>query len=95
MTQTLEENEILTRLDRIETALAALVERQTVKDWYTTEEMAKILGKSEFTVREWCRHARINAEKKGSGRGKYQAWAVSHSELQRLQRDGLLPQKGF
>ena len=79
------------RLDRIEASLATLVERQTVKDWYTTEEAAKILGKAEFTVREWCRLGRINAEKKASGRGKYQAWVISHEELQRIQREGLLP----
>lgn len=79
------------RLERIEAALQILVERQTIKDWYTTEDLAKILGRAEFTVREWCRHGRINAAKKGSGRGKYQSWVVSHSELLRIQEQGLLP----
>ena len=55
------------RFDRIETALAELVRQRTVKDWYSTEEAGQILGKSEYTVREWCRNGRINAEKKGSG----------------------------
>jgi hypothetical protein len=82
---------LMQRLDRIEAALAVLVARQTVKDWYTTEEVAQLLGKAEFTVREWCRLGRVRAEKKGSGRGKYQSWVVSHEELQRFQRDGLLP----
>jgi excisionase family DNA binding protein len=62
-----------------------------VKDWYTTEEAAKILGRAEFTVREWARNGRILAEKKGSGRGKFQSWVISHAELQRIQREGLLP----
>jgi hypothetical protein len=84
-------DEVIRRLDRIEAALAALAERQTAKDWYTTEEVARALGKAEYTVREWCRHGRICAEKKGSGRGKYQSWVVSHEELLRLQREGLLP----
>jgi hypothetical protein len=82
---------LLQRLDRIEATLAALVERQVVKEWYSTEEVAKLLGKAEFTVREWCRLGRVRAEKKGSGRGKYQSWVVSHEDLQRLQREGLLP----
>jgi hypothetical protein len=83
--------QVLERLDRIETALAVLVERQTVKDWYTTEEAATALGRAEFTVREWCRLGRVHAEKKGSGRGKYQSWVISHEELQRIRREGLLP----
>lgn len=47
------------RLSRIERMLAMLVERQTVKDWYTTAEVGEILGKSEYTVREWCRQGRV------------------------------------
>jgi excisionase family DNA binding protein len=83
--------EVLSRLDRIEAALVTLVERQTVKEWYTTEEVGKLLGKSEYTVREWCRQGRIRGEKKGSGRGKYQSWVVSHAELLRVQKEGILP----
>ena len=78
------------RLDRIETALDVLVERQTLKDWYSTSEIAKLLGKAEYTVREHCRQGRIRAEKKGSGRGRYQSWVVSQAELQRVQKEGLL-----
>jgi hypothetical protein len=82
---------ILDRLQRIEELLHQLVERETAKEWYTTEEIAKKLDRAEFTVREWCRLGRIDAEKRQSGRGKYQAWVVSHDELERYQRDGLLP----
>jgi hypothetical protein len=81
------------RLDRIESLLAALVERQAVKDWYTTEEIARLVGKAEFTVREWCRLGRIHAEKRQSGRGPHACWVVSHQELLRFQREGLLPLK--
>ena len=82
---------LLQRLDRIEAALATLVQREAVKDWYSTDEVAQLLGKAEFTVREWCRLGRVRAAKKGSGRGKYQSWVVSHDELLRIQREGLLP----
>ncbi len=71
-----------------------LVSQRTVKEWYTTEEAAELLGRAEFTVREWCRQGRVRAEKKGSGRGKYQGWVISHAELLRIQREGLLTVKG-
>jgi hypothetical protein len=87
--------QVLDRLERIEAALAGLAQHQAVKDWYTTEEAAKILGnRSEFTVREWCRLRRVNALKKGSGRGKHQSWVISHQEILRIQREGLLPLRG-
>jgi hypothetical protein len=81
------------RLERIESLLASLVERQTVKDFYTTEDVAKIAGRAEFTVREWCRLGRLNAGKRLSGRGRHPEWSVSHDELVRFQREGLLPDR--
>jgi len=68
-----------------------LVERQQVREWYSVEELSRILGRAEFTVREWCRHGRISAEKKESGGGAYPSWAIAHEELLRYQREGLLP----
>lgn len=79
------------RLEQIETRLDALVRREKAKDWYEIEEFARLVHKAEFTCREWCRLGRIRGEKKGSGRGRYQSWVVSHHELQRYQREGLLP----
>ena len=81
------------RLTKIEAMLAVLVERQTVKDFYEVEEFARSVGKATFTTREWCRLGRIRAEKKLSGRGAYARWVVSHAELLRYQREGLLPVK--
>ena len=88
------DGELTTRLDRIEGLLVALVERQAVKEWYGSEEFARIVGKAEFTVREWCRLGRIKAEKRKSGRGAFAAWVISHPELLRFQREGLLPIAG-
>ena len=82
---------LLQNLDRIEAALADLQKQRTVKDYYSTDEAAALLGKAEFTVREWCRLGRIHAEKRMSGRGAHPAWVIGHSELQRYQKEGLLP----
>ncbi|HMP03648.1 MAG TPA: helix-turn-helix domain-containing protein [Gemmatales bacterium] len=80
------------RLERIEAMLAALVDGQQVRQWYSVEQFARLVGRSEFTVREWCRRGRILAFKQGSGRGAHQAWAISHDELLRFQREGLRPE---
>ena len=82
---------ILDRLKTIEAMLGVLVERQQVREWYSVEEFSRIVGRAEFTCREWCRHGRIKAEKKGSGRGAYASWAISHAELLRFQKEGLRP----
>jgi hypothetical protein len=94
------EADITTRLNRIETALAnfqamlaALLDRETTREWYTTDQFANLVGLAEFTVREHCRLGRLNAEKRRSGRGAYCSWAISHQELKRYQQHGLLPRK--
>ena len=83
--------ELENRLERIEQALQALLQRETKKEWYEVEEFAAIVGKSAYTCREWCRLGRVHATKKNSGRGQHFAWVVSHDELLRYQREGLLP----
>jgi hypothetical protein len=82
---------LLERFDRLEARLDQLLRQQTAKDWYTTGEVAEILGKARFTVREWCRHGRVHCRKRNSGRGKHLEWVIAHEELLRIQREGLLP----
>jgi hypothetical protein len=77
------------RLSKIESLLSVLVESQQVRQWYSVEEFARAVGRSGFTCRQWCRRGRILAEKKNSGRGAHAAWAISHEELLRYQREGL------
>ncbi len=84
-------DELLDRLQRIEALLATLVEQRPVREWFTTAEVAGILGRAEFTVREWCRLGRVRAEKKQCGRGQAGEWIISHSELARVRNEGLLP----
>ena len=79
---------ILDKLQRIEQALGQLLRQKATKEWYTTAEIAEIVGKSEYTVREYCRKGQIKAEKAPNGRG----WLVSHTELERLRNYGPLPE---
>jgi hypothetical protein len=87
--------EVVARLDRLDAKLDELadllIRQRTVKDYYTTAEVAEITGKAEFTVREYCRLGRVRGEKLACGRGKHQAWVVSHGELTRYRNEGLLP----
>jgi hypothetical protein len=81
------------RLEELRSMVLLLIERQTVKEFYEIEEFAKLVGKSCFTCREWCRLGRIRAEKKLSGRGAYARWVVPHTELLRYQKEGLIPNR--
>ncbi len=85
---------LLARMDERITELRDLVVCQrTIKDWYTNEEFAALVDKAEFTTHEWCRHGRIRAEKRQSGRGKHCDWVIAHDELLRYRREGLLPNR--
>jgi hypothetical protein len=85
--------EINNRLEAIEAALEALVNRPVVKEYYSVAEIAGLLGKAAFTVREWCRLGRVHAEKRRTGRGNSRDWMISHEELERIRNFGLLPQE--
>jgi hypothetical protein len=95
---------ITTRLERLEVGLAKLFDaldvvrelvasKVVVKEWYTTNEVAHILTRRPYTVREWCRLGRVNATRTHAGRGEVEEWRISHLELQRIQNEGLLPLK--
>lgn len=84
------DGDLLGRLIRIESALDQLLRQHTLKEWYTTEEVASIVHKAPFTVREWCRLGRINATKRDCGRGSAKEWIISRDEVMRIQTEGLL-----
>jgi hypothetical protein len=72
-------DELLRRLDNIESALRTLPSQRPVKEWYSIAEVAALLGKAEFTVREYARLGRVHATKRKCGRGKFKAWMISHA----------------
>ncbi len=87
------------RLCGIEALLREVHERviqgSIVKEYYTTQDVAKILSKRPYTVREWCRLGRVHGEKSHAGRGLDEEWRISHAELTRIQNEGLLPLQKF
>ncbi len=85
--------ELSAQLERMETLLRSLADREMVRDWYSTDEFARLVGKAEFTIREHCRLGRLNAEKRKSGRGAHPSWVLSHEELQRYRKEGLMPER--
>jgi transposase len=75
------------QLDRIEQSLALSV----VKETYTTDEVAERLGRSAWTVRDWCNKGQVRGASKVHGRGRQGEWRIPHEELVRLQNEGPLP----
>ena len=89
----LDMQEVCRRLQQIQEALDLLIKQRPTKDFYSTDEVAEILGKAPFTVREWARMQRVRAEKRLCGRGRSREWMVSKEELERIRSQGLLPRK--
>jgi hypothetical protein len=97
---------VLSLLNRLETALAGVTsevkelraesrakpsQAATARVQYSVEEVAEMLGKSAYTVREWARHGQINAKKRAERRGSSATWGVLAEEIERIKNDGLLP----
>jgi hypothetical protein len=81
---------LVQRLEQLEDRLAISV----VKECYTTEEVAERLGRSEWTVRQWCNKGQVRGARKVRSKGRTGEWRIPHDELVRLQNEGPLPVGG-
>lgn len=68
-----------------------LAQPKEAREWYSVEEVAALLGRTPYSVREWCRLGRINATKRSERRGGAELWSISASEVTRYKDEGLLP----
>ncbi len=84
------EQNVVERLANIESRLDQLLDGKQQRESYSVEQFAERVGLDPWTIREYCRHGRIRATKKASGRGRHKAWAISHAELRRYESEGLL-----
>lgn len=82
-----QQKEIILRLDRLEKAHSLSV----VKEAYTTEEAAEHLGRSEWTVRQWCNKGQVQGAYKVRGKGRTGEWRLPHEALAELQAAGPRP----
>lgn len=85
---------LLTRIDRLESKLDQLLTKEAVREFYTTAQFADRVGKSKDTIAGHCQNGRIRATRKRNGRGGKLEYSISHDELLRFERDGLLPPQG-
>jgi len=78
------ENQVSELSGQIE-AMKDISQAASVKDWYTTGELAQAMGVTGHTVRErWCNQGRIKCEKEPAT-GK---WRIPGHEFERLRRGG-------
>ena len=56
---------------------------------YSVEEVAAMLGRTSFTVRQWCRNGRIEATKRQERRGGAELWSIAAEEVERHRNEGL------
>lgn len=78
-------------LEQVKASICLLLQERVTRAWYTPSELAILLGKSDYTVREWCRLGRIHAQKLPHGRGNEGEWRIAQEEVDRYREQGLLP----
>lgn len=79
------------KLDEITDLMTQPTEFASTREAYSVVEVAKLFGKSSYTVREWAREGRINATKRSERRGETELWSISAVEVARIKNEGLLP----
>jgi excisionase family DNA binding protein len=84
--------DLLVRMDcfdkKLDRLLQLLSPVAVAKSHYTVEEAARLLDKSDYTVREYCRLGDILAVKTNLGCGQHRQWRIAAAELHRFMQEG-------
>ncbi len=59
------------------------------REWFSPEEIGRMIGRTADCVRDWCRMGRIGARKRATGRGSYLAWEIHTDALAEYLDHGL------
>src|SRR4051812_22613727 len=65
-------------IKKMRDTLGEFMERHVVKDFYSTEEFAKLKRLEPKTVRDNLNAGRLNGVKRRDGHGRSQRWAIPH-----------------
>ncbi len=80
-------------LAKIDATLAALQTRGDAPppepDWYTVGQAAAKLGKSAYTVREWCRQCRVPCRRAANRKGK--PFLIRRADIDQIATEGPAP----
>jgi transposase len=64
------------------------------KETYTTDEAAKRLKRTAWTVRDWCNKGQVAGAYRVHGKGRRGEWRIPHDALVRVQNEGPGPATG-
>lgn len=84
-------DELSEQIARLTAMLEDMRDRKPTKEFYGVAEVAEIVGRSPYQIREWCKSGRIKAQKRACGHGPHKEWAIPHDELTSYQSLGLRP----
>jgi hypothetical protein len=87
------------QMEEIKGMLALVLERlerpaepaHQARKSYTIPEAAKLINRSQQSLRLWCRYGRVNASKRFQRRGGSEIWSIAAEEIERYRNEGLLP----
>ena len=79
--------ELVQRLRRIEKLVRRQLSHGIPQEHYDVEAFGKAVGRRPFTIRQAFNRRRLHATKSANGRN----WVLTHAELLRYRKEGLLP----
>jgi excisionase family DNA binding protein len=74
-------------VDQLAGLVSKLLDRETMKEWYTVKEAAELTGFKEYTLRQCCNLGRIREEWRQKDRGE--RWRIHRDAVEDIRNNGL------